>query len=201
MVVCFRAFSSRLTEKVFVESILPCFIFRSLKSIPVRMRFGMSGIICNIMQTVIYSTAVQKLDGVAEPARIYSVLYMFMMFVGHGMGALLVFGWPERYWPSFLSNAPIGVIGMLIGTSLTVFLTWIQYDEMIINLIKTYVPIMPGRSVFVAAGHGCHQHMDFCSRQLCQQTAIQREGALEGKTDERKCFHFYVLRYIYLTHF
>ena len=107
------------------------------------MRFGLSGIICNILQTVIYSTAVQKLDGIVEPARIYSFLYMFMMFVGHGMGALLVFGWPDRYWPSFLSNAPIGIVGMLIGTTLTVFLTWIQYDTMIINLIKTYAPIVP----------------------------------------------------------
>jgi ABC-type lipoprotein release transport system permease subunit len=104
----------------------------------------MSGVICNVLQTVIYSTAVQKLDGIVEPARIYSFLYMFMMFVGHGMGALLVFGWPKnRYWSSFLSNAPIGIIGMLIGTTLTVFLTWIRYDEMIINLIKTYAPIMP----------------------------------------------------------
>ena len=44
------------------------------------------------------------------------------------MQCLFVFGWPADYLPSLMSNAPIGLTAMAIGTALTGFLSKIEFN-------------------------------------------------------------------------
>jgi hypothetical protein len=101
------------------------------------MRFCMSGMFCNISKVVLYNGTVELLRGIATPARIYSVLEVGMMFLGHCLGCLIVFGWPDRYWTNFMTNTPVGILGMIIGTSLTAYLTNVHFNDRMIHWIKT----------------------------------------------------------------
>lgn len=49
------------------------------------------------------------------------------------MGCLLVFGWPNNYLASLLSNAPVGLTAMAIGSVLTGFLSKMEFDIMVEN--------------------------------------------------------------------
>lgn len=42
-----------------------------------------------------------------------------------------MFGWPEKYVSSLLSNAPVGLTAMVIGSMLTGFLSKIEFDVMV----------------------------------------------------------------------
>lgn len=62
---------------------------------------------------------------------IYAVFYMLYIPVGHFLGCIFVFGWPEKYVSSLLSNAPVGLTAMVIGSMLTGFLSKIEFDVMV----------------------------------------------------------------------
>jgi hypothetical protein len=47
---------------------------------------------------------------------IYAVFHLSYIPVGHALQCLLVFGWPNDYVLSLMSNAPIGLAAMAIGT-------------------------------------------------------------------------------------
>jgi len=61
---------------------------------------------------------------------IYAIFYTIYIPVGHAMQALCVFGWPDKYIPSLMANAPIGITSMCIGTALTGFLSQIHFNAM-----------------------------------------------------------------------
>jgi hypothetical protein len=137
-----RFFPTQLTD---CRAFSFCFFIRILNHIPLHLRFGMSGIFCNITKVVLYNVTVELLRGIATPARIYSILDVLMMFVGHGMGCLIVFGWPDQYCTNFMNNTPVGIIGMIIGTSLTAYLTTVHFNDRMIDWIKTDFTILPVR--------------------------------------------------------
>lgn len=71
-------------------------------------------------------------------SRIYSLFYCAYIPVGHAINSLLVFGWPEKYLPSLMSNAPIGLTAMMLGTVLTGYFDRIGFehtaDQFLINI-------------------------------------------------------------------
>lgn len=84
---------------------------------------------------VVYNEAVAKFHSIA-PSTLYSVVYLFFIPLSHAMVSLLVFGWPERYIPSLMSNFPIGLTAMAIGSALTAYLDQIQFNSWIEDFIR-----------------------------------------------------------------
>ena len=68
---------------------------------------------------------------------IYAVFYTFYIPVGHLFQCLFVFGWPADYLPSLMSNAPIGLTAMAIGTALTGFLSKIEFNSLAEDAISS----------------------------------------------------------------
>lgn len=93
-----------------------------------------------------YNLLVSTFEPMGYPAsKIYAVFYTVYIPVGHALGSLLVFGWPEKYLPSLMANAPIGLTAMAIGTALTGFLSKIEFnakaDEWISSLVGAEKPV------------------------------------------------------------
>jgi hypothetical protein len=78
-------------------------------------------------------------------SKIYAIFYTVYIPIGHALTSLCVFGWPEKYLPSLMANAPIGLSAMAIGTALTGFLSQVGFnakaDEMISSIIGTSKPV------------------------------------------------------------
>jgi len=62
-------------------------------------------------------------------SRIYSILYCCWIPIGHAITCSTVFGWPKQYFNSLMSNVPIGLAAMSIGTFLTGYLDRIHFDH------------------------------------------------------------------------
>ena len=85
-----------------------------------------------------YNLLVSTFEPMGYPAStIYAVFYTFYIPVGHLLTCLFVFGWPEKYLPSLMANAPIGLTAMAIGTALTGFLSKIQFNAMAGDFISS----------------------------------------------------------------
>ena len=76
-----------------------------------------------------YNFSVLTFEPLGYPAStIYAVFYACYIPVGHLLQCLFVFGWPKDYLPSLMSNAPIGLTAMAIGTALTGFLSDMDFN-------------------------------------------------------------------------
>jgi hypothetical protein len=84
---------------------------------------------------VVYNKAVVKFDNIATASSIYSITYLFFIPVSHAFLSTLVFGWPERYIPSLISNTPIGITAILLGAVLTEYLDEIKFNKDAVDLI------------------------------------------------------------------
>lgn len=69
----------------------------------------------------------------------YSIVYLVFIPIGHAMVSLFVFGWPEHYCPSLMSNFPIGLTAIGIGGGLTAWLDSIDFNEWWPNLRRRVV--------------------------------------------------------------
>jgi hypothetical protein len=67
---------------------------------------------------------------------IYSIVYLVFIPLGHAFVSLLVFGWPERYLASLMSNFPIGLTAIAIGSVLTGYLDSIHFSEVVDEFIR-----------------------------------------------------------------
>jgi hypothetical protein len=110
-------------------------LHRLLHNIPMQFRFGCNGILSNVLFMVAYNFAVAKFEKVAA-STVYLVLYFIFIPIGHAMASVLVFGWPEKYASSLLSNFPIGLTAMAIGGALTAYLDRIDFNEIIEEWIR-----------------------------------------------------------------
>lgn len=84
---------------------------------------------------IVYNMTVEYFDTTAA-SRIYLILYFIFIPISHAMTAVFVFGWPERYLSSLLSNLPIGLTAMAIGGALTAYLDRIEFNESIEEWIR-----------------------------------------------------------------
>ncbi|KAL7435578.1 hypothetical protein ACHAXM_004719, partial [Skeletonema potamos] len=94
-----------------------------------------------------YNLLIHAFEPMGHPAsKIYAIFYTVYIPVGHALTSLCVFGWPEKYLPSLMANAPIGLSAMAIGTALTGFLSKVGFnamaDEMISSIIGTEKPVV-----------------------------------------------------------
>lgn len=97
---------------------------------------------------VVYNLAVGLLSDHYAPSTIYSAVYFLYIPAGHLMVSLLVFGWPERYFPSLMSNFPIGLTAIALGGALTAYLDRIEFNEYCAEMVRSYFTFstMPARS-------------------------------------------------------
>lgn len=84
---------------------------------------------------LVYNWSVENFSGVAPPT-MYSIVYLIFIPIGHAMVSLLVFGWPEKYCPSLMSNFPIGLTAIGIGGGLTAWLDSIAFNEVMAAYIR-----------------------------------------------------------------
>jgi hypothetical protein len=87
---------------------------------------------------VAYNSAIVQFEGLATSSAIYSIVYLIFIPIGHACISLLVFGWPERYLPSLLSNAPVGLAAIALGAGLTAYLDQIEFNKMVVDAKSEY---------------------------------------------------------------
>jgi ABC-type transport system involved in multi-copper enzyme maturation permease subunit len=105
-----------------------------LNQISQTIRFFANGILSQTLFMAGYNLSVLHFEHLGYPAStIYAVFYMLYIPIGHLLGCLLVFGWPNNYLASLLSNAPVGLTAMAIGSVLTGFLSKMEFDIMVEN--------------------------------------------------------------------
>eukprot|EP00577_Skeletonema_sp_RCC1716_P025805 CAMPEP_0113389272 /NCGR_PEP_ID=MMETSP0013_2-20120614/9533_1 /TAXON_ID=2843 ORGANISM="Skeletonema costatum, Strain 1716" /NCGR_SAMPLE_ID=MMETSP0013_2 /ASSEMBLY_ACC=CAM_ASM_000158 /LENGTH=170 /DNA_ID=CAMNT_0000272327 /DNA_START=89 /DNA_END=601 /DNA_ORIENTATION=- /assembly_acc=CAM_ASM_000158 len=124
----------------------PRLIHESLNNISQSIRFLVTGFLSQIIFMTTYNLLISIFEPMGYPAStIYAVFYTIYIPVGHALTALCVFGWPEKYLPSLMANAPIGLTAMAIGTALTGFLSKIGFnamaDDWISSIIGTDKPV------------------------------------------------------------
>ena len=85
---------------------------------------------------VVYNTAVILWEDKIEVTTIYAIIYFFYIPLGHLLGVLLVFGWPERYFSSLMSNFPIGLTAIAIGGLLTGYLDSLRFSDRVDEYIR-----------------------------------------------------------------
>lgn len=100
------------------------------------IRFGFNGFLSNVIFMVAYNAAIANFESIANPSTIYSVVYLIFIPVSHACISLLVFGWPNRYLPSLMSNFPIGITAIALGAALTAYLDQVQFDERVVEFLK-----------------------------------------------------------------
>lgn len=110
-----------------------------------QVRFGMAGLLSNIIFMILYNGAVHRLEDTYAPSTIYSVVYFCFIPISHTLTSLLVFGWPKhRYLQSLLSNYPIGLTAIALGAACTAYLDRIGFNERVEDFIRDYVGLQAG---------------------------------------------------------
>mmetsp|Transcript_11822 Transcript_11822/g.28361 ORF Transcript_11822/g.28361 Transcript_11822/m.28361 type:complete len:303 (+) Transcript_11822:398-1306(+) len=110
-----------------------------LHKVPMHIRFGLNGFLSNVLFMIAYNAAVVQFEHVASSSTIYATVYLIFIPITHAIISLLVFGWPERYLRSLMSNAPVGLTAIVLGASLTAYLDQIEFNEWVAAAMKQYV--------------------------------------------------------------
>mmetsp|Transcript_3683 Transcript_3683/g.5305 ORF Transcript_3683/g.5305 Transcript_3683/m.5305 type:complete len:194 (+) Transcript_3683:101-682(+) len=111
----------------------------SLLNIPLQVRFGIQGVLSNVLFMILYNTAIEQFAHVYAASSIYAVVYFFYIPIGHAMSSLLVFGWPSAYVQNLLSNYPIGLTSIVIGSACTAYLDKIEFNASAEQFVETYI--------------------------------------------------------------
>jgi hypothetical protein len=99
------------------------------------IRFGLNGFLSNVLFMFAYNLVVVQFDGAATASTIYSIVYLIFIPITHASISLLVFGWPDRYIPSLMSNTPIGLTAIAIGAALTSYLDRVEFNKLVVDLM------------------------------------------------------------------
>mmetsp|Transcript_29252 Transcript_29252/g.62684 ORF Transcript_29252/g.62684 Transcript_29252/m.62684 type:complete len:188 (-) Transcript_29252:321-884(-) len=87
---------------------------------------------------VCYNAAVVQYEHTVSSSTIYAVVYLLFIPVNHAIISLLVFGWPERYIRSLMSNAPVGLTAIVLGAALTEYLDKIEFNGWVAEAVTEY---------------------------------------------------------------
>jgi hypothetical protein len=87
---------------------------------------------------VAYNAAVVQFEHTASSSTIYATVYLIFIPVSHAIISLLVFGWPERYIRSLMSNAPVGLTAIVLGAGLTAYLDKIEFNGWVAEAMIEY---------------------------------------------------------------
>eukprot|EP00977_Amphora_coffeiformis_P000854 scaffold184_cov179-Amphora_coffeaeformis.AAC.13 len=113
----------------------PRLIHPILNKISVTTRFAFNGLLSNVLFMLAYNWSIENISEIAPPT-MYSIVYLIFIPIGHAMVSLFVFGWPEKYFPSLMSNFPIGLTAIGIGGGLTAWLDSVKFNEMVAEYIR-----------------------------------------------------------------
>jgi hypothetical protein len=147
-----------------------------LLKIPIQVRFGFHGFISNALFMMANDYAVTQFQDV-NASTIFSVVYLIFIPVTHAILSLLVFGWPDRYVPSLMSNFPIGITAIGLGASLTAYLDRIDFDEQVVEFRQQVVEFLQHHwSTWVAAASSL-------SRTLSESSPVGDKNHAGGGSD------------------
>lgn len=107
-----------------------------LNKISITTRFAFNGLLSNVLFMLCYNWCIENIPSIAPPT-MYSIVYLIFIPIGHALVSLLVFGWPEKYFPSLMSNFPIGLTAIGIGGGLTAWLDSIEFNESVAEYIRS----------------------------------------------------------------
>lgn len=91
---------------------------------------------------IAYNAAVVKFEDMASSSTIYATVYLIFIPISHAIISLLVFGWPERYVRSLMSNTPVGLTAIVLGAALTAYLDEIEFNEWVAEAVSEYWVLM-----------------------------------------------------------
>ena len=74
---------------------------------------------------------------------IYALVYFLFIPISHAFSSLVVFGWPKEYVKSLLSNFPIGLSAILIGSAFTAYLDRIRFEFIADDFVREYMTNKP----------------------------------------------------------
>lgn len=106
-----------------------------LSKISITTRFAFNGLLSNVLFMLAYNWSIENIPEIAPPT-MYSIVYLIFIPIGHAMVSLLVFGWPEKYCPSLMSNFPIGLTAIGIGGGLTAWLDSVDFNQQVANYVR-----------------------------------------------------------------
>jgi hypothetical protein len=113
-----------------------------LNNVPLHIRFGLNGFLTNALFMIAYNYAVVQFENLASSSTIYATVYLIFIPISHACISLLVFGWPERYLRSLMSNAPVGLTAIVLGASLTAYLDEIEFNRWVAEAMMEYWKMM-----------------------------------------------------------
>lgn len=117
---------------------VPRLLHPGLHSLPLHFRFGLNGFLSNVLFMVAYNAAVVQFGHTTSSSTIYATVYLIFIPVSHAIISLLVFGWPERYVRSLMSNAPVGLTAIVMGAALTAYLDKIEFNIWVAEAVTEY---------------------------------------------------------------
>jgi len=79
------------------------------------MRFVLSGVTGNVFFMTLYNWAYAAFQSVAPASTVFSVVQFVCIIVNHFLNVGIVFGWPEHYLSSLMSNMPVGLASLALG--------------------------------------------------------------------------------------
>lgn len=100
-----------------------------LEQVPNVIRFVMSGVIGNVFFMFAYNRAYAIFSSQLDASVIFSVVQFFCIILNHFLNVSLVFGYPDNYIASLLSNMPVGLSSLAIGAGTTSWLQKSDFDE------------------------------------------------------------------------
>ena len=108
-----------------------------------QVRFGVAGALSNVVFMIAYNSAIPRLEKYIAASTIYALVYFLFIPVSHVLCSLVVFGWPKEYVKSLLSNFPIGLSALLIGSAFTAYLDRIRFEIIADDFVREYITNKP----------------------------------------------------------
>lgn len=99
-----------------------------LENVPLPIRFVISGVTGNAIFLIVYNMALSALKSAYDAGVIFSVVQFGCIVLNHFLNVGIVFGWPENYLSSLLSNMPVGLTSLALGAWLAGSLERNQFD-------------------------------------------------------------------------
>mmetsp|Transcript_9834 Transcript_9834/g.27546 ORF Transcript_9834/g.27546 Transcript_9834/m.27546 type:complete len:170 (-) Transcript_9834:141-650(-) len=87
----------------------------TLALLPMPLRFVLSGVTGNVFFMTLYNWAYAAFQSVAPASTVFSVVQFLCIIVNHFLNVGIVFGWPEQYLTSLMSNMPVGLASLALG--------------------------------------------------------------------------------------
>uniref|UniRef100_A0A7S2DWY2 Uncharacterized protein n=1 Tax=Helicotheca tamesis TaxID=374047 RepID=A0A7S2DWY2_9STRA len=87
----------------------------ALAQLPVPIRFMVSGLVGTIFFMGFYNRAYAAFQSVASASQVFAVVQFLCIIVNHFLNVGIIFGWPESYMKSLMSNMPVGIVSLGLG--------------------------------------------------------------------------------------